>query len=97
MTKTGSLKPSKERMPGREVSVPRSGSESVNAGLGPLAKSVDGLELWLKAQLASEPWNESTACLPMRWNGLEAQRPTKKLKIAVIWNDGIIQPTLLSR
>ncbi|KAK5561521.1 hypothetical protein LTR46_000326 [Exophiala xenobiotica] len=90
---SGSLKPSKERMPGRGVSVPRSGSESVNAGLGPLAKSVDGLELWLKAQLASEPWNESPGCLPMRWNGVEAQRPTKKLKVAVIWDDGIIRPT----
>ena len=89
----GSFKPSKERMPGRGVSGPRSGSESVNAGLGPLAKTVAGLELWLRAQLEIEPWNEIPGCLPMPWNFTEAQRCTKKLTVGVILDDGIVQPT----
>lgn len=46
-----SLKCSKGRMPMMGIQSPGDGNESVNAGLGPMAKSFDGLELWLKAQL----------------------------------------------
>ena len=80
-------------MPGRGVSAPRSGSESVNAGLGPLAKTVAGMELWLRAQLESEPWNEIPGCIPMPWDSTRAQRPSKKLKFAVVWDDGVVKPT----
>ncbi|EXJ91447.1 hypothetical protein A1O1_04559 [Capronia coronata CBS 617.96] len=88
------LKPSKERVPGAGISAPRSGSESVNAGIGPLAKTVSGLELWMQAQLASEPWNYTFGCLPMKWDTVQAQRPSAtKLKVGVVWDDGIIKPT----
>lgn len=89
----GSFKPSRERMPGRGVSAPRSGSESVNAGLGPLAKTVAGLELWIRAQLASEPWNEISGCIPMPWDIAKAQRCSKRMKFAVVWDDGVVKPT----
>ncbi|RFU25495.1 hypothetical protein B7463_g10841, partial [Scytalidium lignicola] len=87
------LKCSKERIFGTGVSVPRSGSESVNAGLGPLAKTVAGLELWLQAQLLSEPWNNVQNCIPMSWKSSEAQRVQESVKIGVIWDDGIVKPT----
>jgi amidase len=80
-------------MPGAGVSVPRSGSESVNAGLGPFAHTVAGLELWLQAQLLSEPWNQVSGCIPMAWKADEAMRPKGKLTVGVILDDGVVKPT----
>lgn len=71
---------------------PQSGSESVNMGAGPMAKSVASLELWLRAQLASRPWEMDSSCIPMSWRVSEAERPQKTLTIAVIWDDGIVKP-----
>lgn len=79
-------------MSGSGLSVPRSGSESTNAGLGPLAKSTAGVELWLRAQLEAEPWNNVTGCIPMPWKAEEARRVHKPQTIGVIWDDGVVQP-----
>lgn len=94
LTSIGALKPSKERIPGTGVSVPRSGSESVNAGLGPFSKSVAGLELWMQAQSLAEPWNRYTGCIPMPWKEEEARKVLgSKLRLGIIWDDGIVKPT----
>jgi hypothetical protein len=80
-------------MPGAGVSTPSSGSESVNVGLGPLANSVAGLELWLQAQALSEPWNQISNCIPMTWKAKEAVRPKEQLTIGIILDDGVVKPT----
>lgn len=87
------LKCSKGRIPtGNCGGGPRSGSESVNMGVGPMARSVASLELWMKAQLASRPWNIDSSCIPMSWKIPEAERPQKTLTMAVLWDDGIVKP-----
>lgn len=87
------LKCSKGRIPtGGCGGGPQSGSESVNMGAGPMAKSVASLELWLRAQLASRPWEMDSSCIPMSWRLSEAERSQKTLTIAVIWDDGIVKP-----
>ncbi|RDW62532.1 hypothetical protein BP5796_10834 [Coleophoma crateriformis] len=87
------LKPSKGRIPATGVSGVRSGSESVNSALGPMAKPVSGLELWLSAQLLAEPWNYDMSCNPMPWRTVEAERPKKKLVFGLILDDGVVRPT----
>ncbi|KAJ3547071.1 hypothetical protein NM208_g1692 [Fusarium decemcellulare] len=87
------LKCSKGRMPTMGVTTPSDGNESVNAGLGPMARSVSSLELWLRAQLECKPWNQDPSCIPMPWNETEATRTTKKLTIGVLWDDGVVLPT----
>lgn len=72
---------------------PRDGNESTNAGLGPMARTVQSMELWMKDQLAIRPWDFDLSCIPMAWNEEEAKRPLKKLIIGVLWDDGVIRPT----
>ncbi|KAL2848403.1 amidase signature domain-containing protein [Aspergillus pseudoustus] len=87
------LKCSKGRMPTMGIESPGDGNESTNAGLGPMARSVSGCELWLQAQLANEPWNFDFTCIPMPWNAEDARRPTERLTIGVVRDDGVVRPT----
>uniref|UniRef100_A0A8H7KCZ8 amidase n=1 Tax=Bionectria ochroleuca TaxID=29856 RepID=A0A8H7KCZ8_BIOOC len=87
------VKCSKGRMPTMGIQSPGDGNESTNAGLGPMARSVSGCELWLQAQLQNQPWNFDFNCIPMPWNKEKAQRPKSKLVIGVVRDDGVIRPT----
>lgn len=72
---------------------PGDGNESVNAALGPVARSVSSLELWLKALLHQQPWDSDESCIPMPWDVKQAKKPDKKLVVGVIWDDGVVFPT----
>lgn len=87
------LKCSKGRLPTMGMMGPKDGNESVNGGLGPMARSVSSMELWLKAQLANEPWEFDPTCIPMPWNEQEAKQNVNKLRVGVIWDDGVVRPT----
>ncbi|OAG35292.1 phosphoribosylamine-glycine ligase [Fonsecaea monophora] len=87
------LKCSKGRLSCRGLGLMIDGNESVNAGLGPLAKTVSGLEWWMRIQLATEPWKVDPGCVPMAWGIQEAHLPTSKLVIAVLRDDGVVAPT----
>ncbi|OKL56486.1 hypothetical protein UA08_08361 [Talaromyces atroroseus] len=86
------IKCSKGRIPAGGCSGPKSGNESVNSGFGPLAKTVASLEVWLRAQLASQPWDVDSSCIPMKWDVSRAERAQGPLTIAVIWDDGVVKP-----
>lgn len=87
------LKGSKGRFPGKGMASAYNGNESVNAGFGPFACSVAGLEMWVKAQLLSKPWERDHTCTPLPWNEELAKRPTDRLNIAVVRDDGVIYPS----
>lgn len=86
------LKCSKGRIPAMGLMGPKDGNESVNAGFGPFARCVSSMELWMKAQMAAKPWDFDTTAIPMPWNEREAEKNTKRLKIGVIWDDGVVRP-----
>lgn len=92
-TTIGGLKCSKGRIPGTGIQAPRDGNESTNAGLGPMARSVSSMELWLQAQLDARPWEYDHGCIPMPWQGKDAERVTTPQRIGVLWDDGVIRPT----
>jgi amidase len=58
-----------------------------------MARSVNTLELWLRAQIANEPWEFDDSCIPMAWKISEAERPRRTLVFGVIWDDGVIRPS----
>jgi len=61
--------------------------QSVN---GPMARSLQDLQLYCKTVIAEEPWLYDPRCLPLSWRDV----PVKdKLKIAVMWDDGVVKPT----
>jgi amidase len=57
---------------------------------GPMAKTLEDITMYSKAVVNAQPWLMDPKMLPIPWRQVE---PTTKLKIAVLWNDGICQPT----
>lgn len=92
-TLAGGLKTSTGRTPLGGLKAPGDGNESVNAALGPVARSVSSLELWLSALLHQQPWNFDESCIPMPWDTTQAGKSEKKLVVGVIWDDGVVFPT----
>jgi len=46
--------------------------------------------MYSKAVIDAQPWKVDPKTLPIPWRSAE---PNPKLKIAVLWNDGICRPT----
>ncbi|CAG9975284.1 unnamed protein product [Clonostachys byssicola] len=65
------------------------GQEGIIGCIGPLAPSLSGIELFMKAYLGTEPWIKESYLTPLPWR--QIQLP-KKLKIGVMWSDGIVKP-----
>lgn len=57
---------------------------------GPMARTLEDVVRYSKIVIDQEPWLRDTKCHPIPWRKAEVP---KKLKIGVMWNDGIIQPT----
>lgn len=66
------------------------GQEAVPSVNGPLARTLADISFYTKAVIGSEPWLVDPRCIPIPWRVIE---PPKKLKIGVLWHDGIVTPT----
>ena len=62
----------------------------MNSVNGPLARTLEDVVLFSKTVVGMEPWRHDPKCLPMPWRAVE---PKPKLKLAVLWNDGVVTPT----
>lgn len=69
------------------------GQESVPGVCGPLARSVDDIELWMKYYLnEGKPWDMDGTLLRMPWR--DVPKPALSgLTIGVMWDDGLVHPT----
>lgn len=72
------------------------GSRAANAGRetilgcpGPMSVDREGLELFMKVALASEPWNIDPSIVQKEWVPYRFARPPK---IGIMWWDGVVQP-----
>lgn len=61
------------------------GQESIRGVAGPLAESVDGLELWMRTVLGQQPWDHETALMPVPWR---TDVQLGDFTVGVMWNDG---------
>ncbi|CAH2355658.1 putative amidase FG08078 [[Candida] railenensis] len=69
------------------------GQESVPAVVGPMARSVTDLEIWMKSYInVGKPWNLDQNCIPIPWREVSKPEP-KSLTIAVIYDDGLVKPS----
>ncbi|KAL9077583.1 MAG: hypothetical protein Q9157_003307 [Trypethelium eluteriae] len=73
------LRPSTCRIPVSGVAVPMKGMEQILPILGPLSTSLEGIKLFMKTVIAARPW-------------LEDQDGRTRLKIGVLWSDGVVKP-----
>lgn len=67
----------------------------IEAVSGPLCRSIDGLEVFVRGVLELSPWEKDPFCLKMPWNQIEYEQSLgleRKLCFAFIANDGIVTP-----
>ena len=64
--------------------------EQIVAVLGPLSTSLEGIKLFMKTVIAAKPWLTEPSLLPLPW--AEHKYFNTTIKVAVMWNDGVVQP-----
>ncbi|KAK6581183.1 hypothetical protein PZA11_006671 [Diplocarpon coronariae] len=85
------MKPTTVRLPVKGWAATMFGSESIVATIGPLSTSLEGCKLFMKTLIDAKPWLEDPALLPIAWKE-EDFFQGRKLKIGVLWDDGVVKP-----
>lgn len=57
---------------------------------GPMARTLEDISMYTKAVIEAKPWLRDTKCHPIHYNHIEK---VEKLKIGVMWDDTMVQPT----
>ena len=86
------LRPTTRRIPLLGVVAPQVGSGYVEPVIGPLSTSLDGIKLFMRTVLAAKPWMDDPSLVPLGWrdeNSYLERGSGKRLKVAVLWNDGV--------
>jgi len=67
--------------------------------MGPMSTSLEGIKLFMKTVIDARPWITEPSLVPIPWNEVPFFGPAatflnlkKKLKIGVMWHDGVVQP-----
>jgi amidase len=55
-----------------------------------MAKTLEDITMYSKAIVDAQPWKSDPKMLPIPWRSVDVPN---KLKIAVLWNDGVCLPT----
>ncbi|KAJ8111195.1 hypothetical protein OPT61_g6159 [Boeremia exigua] len=84
------LRPSHGRFTTQRCRSGLAGQEAVKSVNGPMARTLEDITMYSKAVIDAKPWLLDPTMLPMPWQPVE---PKQKLKIAVMWSDGIVTPT----
>jgi Asp-tRNA(Asn)/Glu-tRNA(Gln) amidotransferase A subunit family amidase len=86
------FKPTAFRIPTDGWCSTMAGADPIPGVIGPMSASLKGIKLFMKTIIDSEPWLTEPALVPISWNSdfqISAQKP---LKIAIMWNDGVVIP-----
>lgn len=68
------------------------GQESVVAVAGPLANSVEDIDLFMKSYInEGKPWDDDPSCIPVIWRDVPKPAP-KDITVAIMHDDGIVKP-----
>ncbi|KIW02020.1 uncharacterized protein PV09_06525 [Verruconis gallopava] len=84
------LRPSFGRFPTLRARSGLAGQEAVQSVNGPLARTLQDIELFSRAVVGAEPWYHDPRCVPLPWRNVE---PKSKLRLGVMSHDGIVRPT----
>lgn len=85
------MKPTAGRLPVMGWSATMAGAEHIIPTIGPLSTSLEGCRLFIKTLIDAKPWHKEPSLLPFPWNE-ETSFKGKKLKVAVLWDDGVVKP-----
>ncbi len=84
------MKPTTGRLPVGGEGAAMLGSEHIVATIGPLSTSLAGCEIFTKTIIDGKPWLKEPSLLPFPWKSQDLF-PTKKLRVAVLWDDGVVK------
>ncbi|KAL2870054.1 amidase signature domain-containing protein [Aspergillus lucknowensis] len=59
---------------------------------GPMARSLSTIEYFMQSLLDSNPWNLDPGCIPIPWRKELAAPPARKLKLGIVYDDGVVRP-----
>lgn len=88
------LKPSVARLPHSGLSGLHAGMENIIGCVGPMATAIDDLKLFCRVSLAYNPWDHEPTLVELPWKEdreIYSLLPDK-LRIGVIWHDGVVHP-----
>ncbi|KAJ5273541.1 hypothetical protein N7478_008666 [Penicillium angulare] len=84
------FRPTSMRVPMAGIQVAAIGQETIHGVVGPLASSsVEDLELFQKAVMDQEPWDDETSLVPVPWKTVA---PSREITVAIMWDDGVVRP-----
>ncbi|KAK4569899.1 hypothetical protein LTR86_002868 [Recurvomyces mirabilis] len=84
------IRPSYGRFPHFDARTGMGGQEAVASVHGPMARSVGDVKLWIESVVGAKPWLKDPKCIPLPYRPITL---TQKLKIAVLWDNGMVHPT----
>ena len=87
------LKPTAFRVPTTGNGSIAAGADYVQSVIGPLSRTLEGIELFMQAVLDAEPWRLEPALTPLPWRTVDV-RPTqaRPLRLGIMWHDGVVLP-----
>lgn len=85
------MKPTTGRLPVGGWAGTMAGEEQIVPTIGPLSTSLEGCKLFIKTLIDARPWYKEPTLLPFPWSN-ENFFAGKKLKVAVLWDDGVVKP-----
>ncbi|EAW20169.1 putative acetamidase [Aspergillus fischeri NRRL 181] len=59
---------------------------------GPMARNIATIEYFMQSLLDSNPWDVDPGCIPIPWRKELAALPDRKLKLGVVFDDGVVKP-----
>ncbi|SPO20568.1 probable AMD2 - amidase [Ustilago trichophora] len=87
------LKPSFGRFPTGKCKSGLAGQEAVMSINGPMCNDAEGLEIYAKMVVDTEPWHVDPKCVPIPWTPVAASSLPKSLTILMLTNNGLVTPT----
>ncbi|KAL4869235.1 hypothetical protein BDV12DRAFT_168140 [Aspergillus spectabilis] len=83
------FKPTAHRLPLAGLRGAGPGQESLAGVVGPLAHSIDDIELFMKSILEQEPWVKDSSLTPVPWRSLDVP---VELTVGILKDDGFVRP-----
>jgi amidase len=68
------------------------GADPIPGVIGPMSTSLKGIKLFMKIIIDAEPWLHEPAVILMTWNPTLEIYDDQPLRIAIMWNDGVVTP-----
>jgi amidase len=84
------LRPTTCRIPKVGLMGAQPGRESIIGVIGPLARTREDMNLFMKTVLDSEPWVRDPSLVPIPWRSITLHCHT--FTVAVMWDDGVVHP-----